>query len=170
MKYIVKLSEALDKITKAAIALLLIEMTVVYFAQVVARFAFNSGLSWSEEMVRYSCIAMIFLAAASLFRAVDHIAITILEELLPKPVRKYQFAIVTLINLVYMAMLLVFGLQILPMAALQLSPNMQIPMNIIYLLFPISAALMIIHAIALLVDRQTYEKYKIQPAAQEGTL
>lgn len=167
MKVLLKISDIIEKITKLIIAVLLIEMTIVYFAQVVARFVFNSGLSWSEEMVRYSCIAMVFFAAASLFKANDHVAITVIEELLPRKAKLVQFLILTLINIVYMVIVFVFGIGILEPAAYQSSPNMQIPMNIIYLLFPISMAISLFHTIVNLLNRETYKKYENDTAVKE---
>ncbi|MHC1787076.1 MAG: TRAP transporter small permease [Christensenellales bacterium] len=159
MKTLHKVSDVLDKITLVIIGLLLTEMTVVYFAQVVARFAFNSGLYWSEEMVRYSCVVMIYLASASLFKRGGHVAITVLEEMLPRKARKYHFILMSLVSLVYMALVLVIGIQIMGSAVYQMSPNMRIPMNFIYLLFPISAVLMIIHTLSNLTDPESYRKF-----------
>lgn len=159
MRLLHKVSDMLEKVTQVIIGLLLVEMTVVYFAQVIARFAFNSGLYWSEELVRYSCVAMIYLASASLFKRSDHVAITVLEDMLPMNARKYQSAILALISLAYMALVLVIGLQILEVAAFQQSPNMRIPMSTVYLMFPISAGIMIIHAVSNITDRETYRKY-----------
>lgn len=167
MKTLLKIGEFLNKITMVIISVLLMLMTVVYFAQVIARFVFNSGLAWSEELVRYSCIAMIFFASAALFKALDHVAITVLEEALPNTARKYLFVLLTLINLVYMAIVFVIGVQILEVAAFQKSPNMQIPMNILYLLFPISYAIMIYHTVVNLINRATYKRFEKSAAAGE---
>jgi TRAP-type C4-dicarboxylate transport system permease small subunit len=163
MKLLRKISDVLDSITKYIIAFLLIVMTVVFTAQVVARFIFNSGLYWSEELVRYSCIALIYFASASLFKANDQVAITVLEELLPMKARKYQYIFLTLVNLAYMALVLVIGIQILDVATFQTSPNMQVRMSIVYLLFPISMAIMLFHTVVNLLSRETYRKYDNNP-------
>jgi len=167
MKILRRISDVLDSITKVIIAVLLIVMTVVFFAQVVARFVFNSGLYWSEELVRYSGIALIFFAAASLFKANDHVAITVVEEMLPKAGRKVQYALLALINILYMALVLVIGIQILEVASYQQSPNMQLPMNVVYLLFPISMAISLVHAVTNLLSRETYRKYDTQDKIEE---
>ena len=159
VKLLHKASDMLDKITLTVIGVLLVEMTIVYFAQVIVRFVFNSGLYWSEELVRYSCIALVYLASASLFKRSGHVAITVLEELLPSRAKRYQFILLSLISIAYMALVLIIGLQILEVAAFQQSPNMRLPMNFIYLLFPISAGIMIIHVVSNLFDRETYRKY-----------
>lgn len=159
MKLLRKISDVLDTITKYIVAFLLLVMTVVFFAQVVARFVFNSGLYWSEELVRYSCIALIYFASASLFKASDQVAITVLEEMLPKKAKKYQYILLTLVNITYMALVFVIGIQILDMAAFQTSPNMQLKMSIVYLLFPISMAIMIFHTVVNLLSHENYKKF-----------
>ncbi len=167
MKVLLKVSEILDKITKIIIGFLLIEMTIVYFAQVVARFVFNSGLAWSEELVRYSCVALVFFASASLFKANDHVAITVVEEMLPKKVKLVQFLMLAAVNLIYLVVMFVFGLGILVPAANQISPNMQLPMNLVYLLFPISFGITLFHSIVNLLNKGTYAKYQDKAAVKE---
>lgn len=168
MKVLLRIGDVLDTITKYLIGFLLMVMTVVYFAQVVARFVFNSGLYWSEELVRYSCIAMIFFASASLFKANDHVAITVLEEALPKKFRKYQYIFLALINIIYIAIVFVIGIMILDPSSYQSSPNMQIPMNIVYLVFPISMGIMLYHTVVNLFNRATYVKYKDVEVSKEA--
>jgi TRAP-type C4-dicarboxylate transport system permease small subunit len=160
MNILQKTSDVLDKITKYIVAFLLATMTIVYFAQVVARFVFNQGIYWSEELVRYSCIFMVYLAAASLFKEDNHVAITALEELLPKKLQKCLYILISLINLTYMIFVFIIGVEILKVSAFQTSPNMQIKMSIVYLIFPISMALMFLHTIVNLFNRHTYIAYK----------
>jgi TRAP-type C4-dicarboxylate transport system permease small subunit len=127
-------------------------MTLVLFAQVVARYLFDSGLSWSEELARYTMIWVVYLGTAVVYRDNSHISVTALEESLSPKVRLYLKLFQKTVSLVFVGLIGWFASRTLELAALQSSPNMSIPMNYIYLVFPISSVLIIFHLGISIID------------------
>lgn len=127
-------------------------MTVILFSQVVARYVFSSGLSWAEEMVRYLCVWMIFLGASCATKNGSQIAVTALEEALPSAPRKILTIFQHIIVAIYTVLVTWIGYLALHFASMQSSPNMRIPMNIIYSVIPISMVIMILHLLSIFIS------------------
>lgn len=58
-----------------AIALLLAAMVVMVFGNVVLRYIFNSGLSWSEEMSRFCFVWLTFIGTVVTYREHSHLGV-----------------------------------------------------------------------------------------------
>ena len=110
----------LDKLT----ALLLAIMVVLVFGNVVLRYAFNSGITVSEEMSRWLFVWMTFLGAISALNAYGHLGTDMLLVKLPP---KAQRALLVLANLLmlYVTWLLFDG----GMAQAKINLNVQAPVT-----------------------------------------
>ncbi|PDV87829.1 ABC transporter permease [Rhizobium sp. H4] len=73
---------------KVAIALLLAAMVVLVFGNVVLRYAFNQGITSSEELSRIFFVWLTFLGAVVAMREHAHLGVDSLITRLPKPVAK----------------------------------------------------------------------------------
>ncbi|WP_422485385.1 TRAP transporter small permease [Gudongella sp. DL1XJH-153] len=153
MNLIIIISNVIDKYIRQIIAIVLIVMTVVLSSQVIARYLMGTGLTWSEEIVRYMCIWMVFLGATSAQKEGSQISVTALEELLPPLPQNILMWIQKIFVIVYSGIVMWIGFNTLKVASTQASPNMRIPMNYVYIVIPISMIIMLIHlASILLVD------------------
>ncbi|WP_142846303.1 TRAP transporter small permease [Telmatospirillum sp. J64-1] len=97
---------SIKRVLGLCMALSLSVMAVLVFLNVVLRYLFDSGITWSEEMSRYVFVFMIFFGAALAFIEKQHLAADLLSELLPPWLRRL---FVTLCSLL---MLLALGLMI----------------------------------------------------------
>lgn len=88
------------------LATLLALMTILTFAQVVLRYAFNSGLVWSLEATTYMFAALVLFGMSYGVRTQTHIAVDMLARRLPKRARK-------IVNLVAIAACLAYALLML---------------------------------------------------------
>jgi len=142
------LSDVLGKVLEALIVVLLVVMTVLMFAQVLGRYVFKNGLFWAEELSRFSMVYLVYLGAAIACKNGDHISVTILDELLQKKAgyRIYRTAI-ALINLAFLVVVSVIGIESLAMVKAQTSPNMGIPMSVAYASIPIGSILMTLYVV-----------------------
>lgn len=61
---------------------------VLVFTQFFTRYALNDSVAWTEEVARYSLIALTFIGAAGAVRRGSHIRVELLESLLPLPARR----------------------------------------------------------------------------------
>jgi TRAP-type C4-dicarboxylate transport system permease small subunit len=66
------------------LALLFGVIIITMFTQVVFRYLLNQSLYWSEEIVRYLFVWLVFLGGAAVIRDGSHIGIDILIMKLPK--------------------------------------------------------------------------------------
>ncbi|MFT6642156.1 MAG: C4-dicarboxylate transporter DctQ subunit, partial [Flavobacteriaceae bacterium] len=62
---------------------LLASASLILFANVVARYVFNWGVPWAEELVRYEIIWMVFIGGSVAVRKGIHIGIDILATVSP---------------------------------------------------------------------------------------
>ena len=65
--------DALFKAIEAMLALLLVAMVLMVFGNVVLRYAFNSGISVSEEMSRFCFVWLTFIGAIVAMRDGSHL-------------------------------------------------------------------------------------------------
>ena len=82
-KILSPVSDALDRVCSVLIVAMLGLMVVITTAQIVCRTFFTS-LSWSDEVTRYLLIWSTFLGATCVYRHSGNIAITFIQDLVPK--------------------------------------------------------------------------------------
>ncbi|CAM4204219.1 TRAP transporter small permease [Lacicoccus alkaliphilus] len=131
--------------------LLLAVMTVIMFAEVIARYIFNSSISWSSELVRYLFIWFIFISASYAVVEKAHIRIESIPMIIPTKIRPYT----NLIGKFIWASLSIFvayiGLQYSLTVWNSTSPALQWSMGLMYLGIPIGYFLMTLRLIKQLI-------------------
>ena len=88
-----KISSFSNKLLNMAIAFSLAAMSLAVFGNVVLRYVFNSGLTWSEEMSRFLFVWMVFLGAIAALKDKMHLGVDIVVNALPKGLQKVVFLI-----------------------------------------------------------------------------
>ena len=137
MKVLDQIGAVINRTCKHIIVYLLAIITIVLFIQVVARFAFNTGTSWTDELARFSMIWLVFLGAAIATRDRSLINIDLLESLFPNWKRGLNI-FQSLTSIVFFILLLVVGWETMGLVAAQRSPNMGISMSIVYASIPVA--------------------------------
>src|SRR6056297_1946911 len=115
-------------------------------AQIVARFAFNSSLVWSEELARYLLVWSVMIGTAVAYRRAEHIAVVVLAERLGPNLRT---ALSRLVNSIVggFSLVLFYQSALLTMRTFernQLSTAMQLEMGWAYLAIPVGAFLLVL--------------------------
>jgi len=87
------------KLTRVLLAALLMGMVVLVFGNVVLRYAFNSGLTISEELSRIFFVWIIFLGATVALAEHGHIGIDFVVKNMPRPVARAMSVVGSLIVL-----------------------------------------------------------------------
>ncbi|ANY82796.1 C4-dicarboxylate ABC transporter permease (plasmid) [Microvirga ossetica] len=100
--------EGYFKLLKILIALFLAIMVVLVFGNVVLRYAFNSGITVSEEVSRWLFVWLTFLGAIVALRQHGHLGVDALVRRLPNA-GKRACLIVTQILMLYATWLLLQG-------------------------------------------------------------
>lgn len=88
MHSISKTKNLIDHIEETFIAISLGLMTVITFANVIARYVFNSNILWALEATVFLFAWLVLIGASYGVKQTFHIGIDIVLVMVPKPVRK----------------------------------------------------------------------------------
>lgn len=96
----------LDRLEEWIVAVMLVAMTVLSFVQVVLRYVFNGGFTWTLELTTLMFSVMIFVGISYGIRVGAHIGIdALVSKLAPGP-RRAMSIVVTLLCLLYAGLVL----------------------------------------------------------------
>ena len=101
-----RLGRAVDTLEETLIALLLAAMTLITFANVIARYVFNDNILWALETTVFLFAWLVLLGASYGVKKQFHIGVDVLLMVVPPPVRKALAIIATLCCLAFSVMLL----------------------------------------------------------------
>ncbi len=97
-----------DQLEEGMIALLLAAMTLLTLLQVVLRYVFNTGLSWSYEAATFLFAWLIFLGMSYGVKAGSHIGVDIFVKLFGERAQRYLALAAVACCLAY-ALLVLYG-------------------------------------------------------------
>ena len=115
-------------------------MFLATFANVVARYFFNSPILWAEEFSRYAFIWVVFLGAVVCTKHKRHIGIDSVVKVLPSHIQPWVNLAADLLTLALMVIIIWYG-WILTRSATQITATLQIPQYVIYIVVPSSGVL-----------------------------
>ena len=96
------------RLLKLIIVLCMLGMVLMVFGNVVMRYAFNSGITVSEELSRWLFVLMVFLGALIALRERSHLGLDLIIKKLPALGRNLCLAVGHLLML-YIAWLILSG-------------------------------------------------------------
>lgn len=126
-------------------------LVVVVVWQVFSRYILNAPSTNTDELARFLLIWISLLGAAYFSGKNAHIAINVLPKRLHPPQQKKLRIFINLIIISFVLAVFVFGGGILvyyTIAYLQLTPTLQIPMALVYLIGPISGILIVYYKLS----------------------
>lgn len=147
------LLRVIRRINEGLVILIFAALCVVLFAQVIARFVFDSPFSWSEEMARYLQVWMVLMGSALCMQRGQHITIDFLTSFFPRPLERAISIAMNLIIVAYMSVIVYFSSELMEASGFQTSPAMQIPMSWVYLSIPLSGTLLLVESLISLLRR-----------------
>lgn len=89
----------IDRIEEVLISILLGLSTLLVFAQVVARYVFNAGITWAPELVQHFFLWTVMIGASYGFKHGVHLGVDVLMKKLPEVQRRIMALIAVLISL-----------------------------------------------------------------------
>lgn len=118
---------------------LLASASLILFANVVARYVFNWGVPWAEELVRYEIIWMVFIGGSVAVRKGIHIGIDILATVSPPKTQTVIHLVINAISLLFCVFLTVIGFDLISQTKMsgQVAPALQVPIWIVQMAIPI---------------------------------
>jgi len=92
-----KIGKLMDGILTYAMSIALALMAILVFGNVVLRYVFNSGITWSEEMSRFLFIWMTFLGAIGALKDNEHLGVDLFVKRLSTGAKYVVFTISNLV-------------------------------------------------------------------------
>ncbi len=100
------IADKINSLLKFLIVVCLSLMAIFVFMNVVLRYAFNSGITWSEEVSRFLFVWLIFLGAILAFNDNEHLGVDVVIKKLSLTGKKIVYIISNIILLITLVFLL----------------------------------------------------------------
>jgi C4-dicarboxylate transporter, DctQ subunit len=159
------LDRALARLEDGLLASAIAIGTVLTCTQVVLRYVFSTGIDWSEEVTIYAAVWATFIGAAAGLRLNSHLIVDALVVWAPARLSvvlaKAGLAVTFLFGCAFAwySGSLVIRTQQLG----QLTPALQIPMWIVYLVMPLAGVLLAVRAALILSGRESPPRESVKP-------
>ena len=134
----------------------LVFSVLLVFFQVVMRTVFKNSLSWSEELARYLFIWQTWLGASIAFKEDEHIKVTLIYSIIKN--KRMQAVIDFIADAIWFlfSFFLIFNGASLVSSIVSrnvTSSGLGLPMAFVYVVFPVSSALVCIRLLPKLKDK-----------------
>lgn len=136
---------AVMRLNRGALVLLLAAMAVIIFANVVLRYTTSESIEWAEEVARYLMVWLTFLGAGPVLRYGGHIAVENLQDALPPRAAVALRALIASMLFAFFGFMVWFGLLYVERAQYQMTPTTQISMSWVYAAIPVGGLLLALH-------------------------
>jgi len=141
----------LSGILEVILVVILTSMVGLVFGNVVARYVFNSAITWAEEVARFLFVWLTFVGASfGLFKGL-HLGMDILVVRLKSRSRGVVDLVNELITLAFLGVWAVGGVHLIRANLDYMSPATGFSMGLVYLIGPLAALLMGIETVSRLV-------------------
>lgn len=143
------ISLVIDKALSYVVAVLLVAMSFTVFGNVVCRYFLDASLAWYEEVSRFLLIWIVFLGAVIAYIKGDHLGIDVLLIFLPARLRQVVVVVADLLVLLALAIMFQGGWEMAmdSLASGWVASSVPIPYGWVYMVGPVSAALMFVQAV-----------------------
>ena len=150
------LVDHLNRLEERLAVLLLVAMTGLVGAQVLARFIFSAGFSWMDELARVAFVWVVFLGAIVAMRRCLHIRVLAGIRAMPARWRPWIEAAGDLATLAFCCAMAWHGLELM-LSTLRFSfdlPATRLSMFWVYLIMPLSFGLQVLRLGYVIVSRR----------------
>ena len=146
MKFLAKL---LDYFEESLIIIMLAYMAIMNFLNVVFRYCFANSFSFTEELTITVFVWVTMLGASAAFKRNAHMGMSFVADLFHGKARAFASLFVTICNLLFMIILLYYGIEMVQgqMTMGSTTPVLRMPQYVQGLSMPCGAVLIIIRVI-----------------------
>jgi len=113
-------------------------MVIIVFANVVARYVFDSAITESEELARYCFIWSVFIGAVLALEKNQHIGVDFVVKAIPKSMQKWVLVLSHLCIVVLAGLCSYYGVVLCMSSMGWPSPALRIPYGAVGLIIPAS--------------------------------
>ena len=139
-----RVARFIARIEDISVGIILLGATFILFQGVVLRYAFNYSFAWTEEVVRYSIVWLVFIGGSIAARRGAHICMDIIVVYLPPRAKLAMAALATAIACLFTLLITYYGV-ILTWSIWsydQRTPAGEFPMALAFAAVPVGCALM----------------------------
>lgn len=129
------------------VCLLMTVLAAMGFATVIFRYVLHSSLFWGDEFLRYLSIWLVFLGTALATRHRALISVDIFTQPMSHRLREFTAAAVFGVSTIFLLTLGYFSLDLVRRSVGAVSASMGLPMEYMYLVFPVGLGLMAINTL-----------------------
>lgn len=137
----------LDNFEDDVASILLAVITIVLILQICTRYFLADPLSWTEEVSRHLFVWLVFFGASGAIRDRSHIAVDVVNTLLPMRIRRIVMLGSNVLVLFFLINVLYWGARAVGRMWGLSTATLEIPFGLVYTVFPITATLMIIRTL-----------------------
>lgn len=101
------LGRAIDNLEETLIAVLMALMTLITFANVIARYLFNDNILWALEATVFLFAWLVLLGASYCFKKSMHLGVDVMINLLPPRINRFVAVVAALVCVAYGLLLLI---------------------------------------------------------------
>ena len=130
--------DVIINISENILFVLVFIMVMVVFANVVARYIFNSAITESEELARYCFVWSVFIGAVLALEKQQHIGIDLVIKNLPVSIQKWVLVFSNMCILILAGLCSYYGFILCLSSMGWPSPALRIPHGIVGMIVPIS--------------------------------
>lgn len=153
---VIRISNALDRVTRLFMQAALAIIVSLFLMEVVARNIVGRSFTWVEELsVTFLGTWLVFIGAAHAKKIGMLISFEFLVDRLGRRSAAAAFIITELLALVFLCIIVVYGMQLSLANMEQPSPALRIPMGLAYLGIVVGCVIMAIHGVAAVLQRAT---------------
>lgn len=166
MNFIRKASRILFKVLEWFAMVCMVVLALVVFLDVILRYVFNQGFSWTQEMatLMLAWISLVGMAIGVLEKL--HINIEMFTAKLPAKALSALESLNHIIIAAFGGAMVYFGIIIMDMTKKSTMPATKLPSSVLYIILPLSGLLILVNA--LLVASKQHDKIFDKPAIIDG--
>ena len=149
MQLLKKLERWFVRIVEILLIVIFSAMILIVGAQVIIRFVAANAINMSgtEEITRFLLCYLTFLGTTLLYEEKGHVWVANLVDAVPKPARRILLLLSYLVQFAFFISIFIGAAKIFPVLATQKSNVTHIPLNVIYVGFPLMAAFCLVFCV-----------------------
>jgi TRAP-type C4-dicarboxylate transport system permease small subunit len=132
VNYLKKIGELIDHLFNGLMAIALSVMCIIVFGNVLLRYLFNSGITWSEEVARYLFVWLVLLGSVMVLKDNGHLGVETVIKMLPKPLKRTVYIVSNVIVLYILCLVVEGSWKMTVMNAHSYGPATGMPLSMIY--------------------------------------
>jgi len=161
-----KIGRGLNHVEEYVLFLMVLQMGISVFIQVIMRYLFQSAITWLDELVHQEVILLTFFGASLCVKYASHISVDVVKNNVKRePYRSMMEVLGHLVMAVYVSILVYFGMKLVwaMTAYTNFTPTLRIPKHYLYFVVCVALALIGIRSLlgayrALRTARPGYEE------------